>query len=262
MRNVGERNERRLINFLNNKTIKDLPDHFKIPIMGMTYKVTDNCVIQAEKVSNFIGCKTDFELTLKGYIINISVKQGHFPSLHQEEFKSFIEFLEGLGISKRTIKILKFYHFRDGTLDGINPKFQMGFEQFREKFKKYIAEASEELSQEYIVRAIVYRGIIKGRNPRRQEIDYLYYGNEDKGIFLHKKELLEHTHKYGREKYTALHFGPIVYTSKYPPKVAKDGTIIHYAVLRWPIMEEDVYKMRNDIDKSKLEKEEINNSNN
>lgn len=246
----------RIIALLNNKTVKELPDHFKTPIKKMVYKVTDSCVVRAEKVSNFIGCKTDFELVLKGYILNISVKQGYFPTLHQEEFNSFIDFLEGLGISERTIKILKFYHFEDGTLDGVNPKFHMPFQEFRQKFSKYIKEASAELSQEHIVKAIVYRGIIKGRNDRRQEIDYLYYGTDEKGIFLHKKDLMENTYKYGQEEYTALHFGPIVYVRKYPCKVAKDGTIVHYAVLRWPDMEKDLYKMHEDLEKAKLEKVE------
>lgn len=246
IRTLGGDNEYEIIAALNGKQIKDIPEHFREPIKKMIYHLKDHHEIQAKNVSTRFGCKTDFEIHAHGIICNISVKCGHFPSLHQEEFGSFIDFLRDIGVSERTIKIVKFYHYADGSLDGTGT-LKLRFDLFRERYQKYIDEASKELSQERIVRAIVYRGIIKGRKPTRQEIDYLYYGTKNEGIFFHKSELLDNVYKYGYPKYTALHFGPIVYVAKIPSRKNSAGQIMHYAQLRWPNIKEDLYKMYCDI---------------
>ena len=120
--NKGLMNERLVINALHGQRLRDLPDHFRIPIRKMFNISSEDDFVYAKKVSNFVGCKTDFELYMYRYYLNISVKSGRCPSLHQEEFSSFITFLESLNISKRTINILKFFHYGDGSKDGTGVK--------------------------------------------------------------------------------------------------------------------------------------------
>lgn len=241
--NKGLMNERLVINALHGQRLRDLPDHFRIPIRKMFNISSEDDFVYAKKVSNFVGCKTDFELYMYRYYLNISVKSGRCPSLHQEEFSSFITFLESLNISKRTINILKFFHYGDGSKDGTGVK-TLRFDVFKEKYAKYFKEASEELSQDHIVRAIVYRAIIKGRIEKRQEINYLYYGTAEDGFFLHKSDILKYASQTGYEKYTAIHFGPIVYVAKMPSRRAKDGTKVHYAQLVWPDIKIDLLRIK------------------
>ena len=189
-------------------------------------------------MSNFIGCKTDIEVCLFKTKTNISVKTGIAPSMHQELLENFIEFLKTLSLSEDTIQTILFYHYRDGTYDGSGGD-PLDYTAFIEDHKERIQRASEELSQPDIVKAIVYRCVIKGRESSRQEIDYLYYGDTTKGAFFSKYDLLEYAHLTGDREFKGLHFGPFVYSRKV--RYSKGNhAYCEYSQIIWPHIKTDL----------------------
>lgn len=237
--NKGLENEYEIVEALHNRKIQDLPSHFRNAIEAMFPFFRPYNTLWARKVSNFIGCKTDIEISLFSQKINVSIKSGHCPSLHQETLKCFLIFLQTLGVSEETLRTFQFYHYADETYDGTGIKM-LRFDDFREKYKEMIAKASEELSQEHIVQAIAYRALIKGRLEHRQEIDYLYYGNKDSGAFFHKTDLMGLSHLTGKREFTSLHFGPFVYVAKVPNKFDENGNKIQYSQIIWPEIRTDL----------------------
>lgn len=242
--NVGKQNELNILKCIDGKEVGSLPAHFQKGILQMYKVVSKNDVVKATKYSDWDGNKPDIKIELTNHdkYLNISIKTGWTPSLHQENFYSFLNFLRTLQISNETINTLIFYHHADDTYDGTGVD-KLRFDQFREKYKERIAKASEELSQEHIVKAVAYRAIIAGREEKRMKVNYLYHGTEVDGFFVHREDLLNKITSVGREKYTALHFGPMVYVAKIPNKCDQYGNKYQYAQLIWPKMDEDLKKI-------------------
>jgi hypothetical protein len=243
MHNNGIENENQIINEINGKKIEDLSPNFKEPIKGMFKYQKDGDVIVAKKVSNWIGCKTDIEIYLDNYYHNISIKSGFGPAVHEEEFDSFYEFLRTLHISRYTLDTIKFYHYADGSLSGIGTK-TLRLDEFKEKYSDRIAKANEELNQDEIVKAVIYRAIIKGRKEKNQEINYLYYGNANEGVFIRRVDILDYAYKLPCYDNKAIHFGPLVYAQKIHRKKVGDGKVVQYSQLSWPNIKEGVIKIK------------------
>lgn len=257
-RNYGKQNELKILDAIDGKSLYELPDHFEKGITQMYKFVSKGDVVKATKYSDWDGNKPDIKIELSNHdkYMNVSIKSGWMPSLHQEYFNSFIQFLRTLEISEETISTVIFYHHADGTYDGTGVN-KLRFDEFREKHKERIAKASEELSQEHIVKAIAYRALVVGRYEGRMKVNWFYHGTEEEGIFIHRDTLIENICSVGREKYTALHFGPIVYVAKIPSKVNEYGKKYHYAQLIWPKMDEDFKEIYEKTQKCNVESKSI-----
>lgn len=246
----GIENEKEIIKAINGKSLKDLPDNFRIPIKKMYKFSQPDSVVYARKVPNKYGSKSDFELWMGNSYENISVKCGKSPAVHEETFSTFLIFLENLGVSKLTIKILKAYHYNDGTTNGTGTKMRLA--DFKEKYRKYIAYASKELSQEHIVKAILQRCVIRGRSETRQEINFIYYGDANSGIFVHRYSLRKYCSLLGKREYDSIHFGPFVYVSKIHKRlVDENGNYVQYSQLCWPNIYDDLKIINDKIDEQK-----------
>ena len=238
--NIGIENENQIIRALNDKTIDELSENFKEPIRSMYKYYKDGEKLIVKKVSNWIGCKTDITIQIHNYYHNVSIKSGFGPAVHEEEFDSFFTFLKSLNISQETLDTIKFYHYGDGTLDGSGKK-TLRLDEFKEKYKERIAKANEELSNEEIVKAVIFRCVVKGRNERNQEINYFYYGNVEEGIFLKRDHLLEYGPKLNCYYDTAIHFGPLSYNQKIHKRLTlENGKYAQFSQLVWPNIKEGV----------------------
>ena len=248
--NFGIKNEKEIIKTINGKFLDELPEHFRTPIYAMYRYHHPGKKVEAKKVSSWFGCKSDIEIWLYGHYMNISIKCGFSPAIHQERIDWFLEFLHDLGISNETLDVIRFYHYYDGTLDGSGVK-TMRLDDFKIKHKEILAKANEELNQEHIIKAVIYRCVIKGRKSTLQEINYLYYGTAEKGIFINKNDLMKYCPTINMREETAIHIGPLVYVAKYHRQVTCDEKVVQYAQLCWPHIEEDVYKIHNMIRNAK-----------
>ncbi|MBO5857211.1 MAG: hypothetical protein J6Q87_03085, partial [Clostridia bacterium] len=182
---IGIENERLITKELNNKRINETSDNFRYMLYDMFKNYPRDSLLNVRKVPERFLCKTDLEFWVLNSYMNVSVKTGFGPAVHQEEFESFMSFLKTLKISRKTLRFIKFYHYADETYDGSGIK-TLRLSEFWEKYKVQIKEASKELSEPCIVKAIVQRCLIKGKRETLQPINYLYYGDEKNGVFVHR----------------------------------------------------------------------------
>jgi hypothetical protein len=243
MINPGIENENKIIEAINGKKLEDLDPNFQEPIKGMYKYHKEGSMVEARKVSNRIGCKTDIEIQMYNHYHNVSIKSGFGPAVHEEEFTSFYEFLKSLNISNETLETIKFYHYGDGTLDGSGKK-TLRLDEFKEKYKDRIAKANKELANVEIAKAVIYRAVIKGRIEKNQEINYLYYGNEKEGIFVKRCDILEFAPQLNCYYDTAIHFGPLSYNQKIHSRKVVDGKVVQYSQLVWGNIKEGVLEIK------------------
>lgn len=208
MNNTGFINENNIVDVLHNKTISELPEFWKKQLIRIFDVKNCNSIVCARVVGK--NCKTDIEIKVNNKTIKVSIKTGEHNSIHHENVYDFIEFLRSIGVSARTVKIILFYHFGDGTLNGTGTH-RMDVSEIKVKYSKYIKEANEEINQIHIIEKVFYRCLIKGANKYHQEIDYLYYGNDEFGYFVSVQELLNFALNHRYMFLSGLHFGPLNY---------------------------------------------------
>lgn len=239
MNNPGIENEYQIMAALNGKTIEELNDNFREPVKAMFKYHKEGERIVVRRPSPWIFAKTDIEIEMYGHYHNVSIKCGFGPAVHQEEFDTFLEFLKSLNISNETIDTIKLFHFQDGTLDGSSKK-SMRLDEFKDVHKDRIAKANQELQNPEIIKAIVHRCVIKGTREKNQEINYLYYGNAEEGIFIPNKAILEYAKDVPCYYPGFIHFGPFVYNQKIQTRRVRDGKYIQFTQIVWPNIKEGV----------------------
>lgn len=176
--------------------------------------------------------KPDIYLECRHTKVKISIKSGHNPSIHQENFFDFIKFLKRIGISSRTIKIISFYHFgKIKKLSNNGKPFTK--DEMIKNYGKYLKQANEEINKKKIIEEIIYRTIIKGAKIDREEIDYLYYGSSEKGFLLSIEDIYSLVIKDKKEDILQLHFGGLIYQ---PSGRREDRVDRYYSRIKWPIL--------------------------
>ena len=208
MNNSGKNYEEMIVRKINGKRINELSDFWSTNIKEIFNIIDENEIVNARVIGK--SCKTDIEIYCMGKKINISIKTGDHNSFHQENIFQLLKFLSKLGVSQRTINIIKFYHFGDGTIDGTGLK-RMDVSEIKLKYSKLIKEANEEINKREIIENVFERFVTKGVNENHQSIDYLYYGDTEFGYFVTPKELLQHALRHRCMFLTGLHFGPLNY---------------------------------------------------
>ena len=236
---LGLENEIFIIKELNGKKINETSDNFRYMLLDMFKNYPKNSVLDVRKVPHKYLCKTDIEIHVQGTYENVSIKTGFSPAVHQEEFESFMLFLKELKISKKTLNFIRFYHYADETYDGSGTK-TLRLVEFWEKYAKQIKEASEELSNPLIVKAVLYRCVIKGKRDTLQNINYLYYGDHIKGVFVHRNDLLTKIGTLENRDVPYLHIGPFKYVQKIFRSQVVDGRYVQYTQMCWPYIKEDM----------------------
>ena len=232
--NIGIEIEKRIINELFGKRVKELSPFWQGMIKKMFTNVQDRSVVIARHVPAYMGCKTDIEIKLERELKLISVKSGACPHIHQEKIVYFLDFLKEEGISEKTRNFVAYYLFADGSIDGTGNKF-LKAKDIEIKYNDAFKEANKELSNEEFARKLLYRCVIKGRKETRKEIDYVYYGDENHGYLISKEEILNICSKKDTSHYNCLHGGVLMLRRKSRidrhDETKRDN---RYLQLRWP----------------------------
>ena len=100
-------------NYVNGKRFDELNDNFKSFVLFLTNGQIPQGTILCEKGKG--GQKPDVILIIDSKRYAVSLKVGCGNSVHQEPFDLFIEFLKSIGVNERGIKLLKEFHYADGT---------------------------------------------------------------------------------------------------------------------------------------------------
>lgn len=201
----GNFNEHELIEALNSRYIEDLSDNLKSFVKTLYPDISNDDIIIAEKTkkpesnkSIHGNIKPDVTLKVKGKEFHISVKIGSGNSVHQENTEAFLKYLkETFCISESLVNDFRLYVWGDGTLDGSAPvkdrlkgdkvitKYPSSVKNIREFFEKNKSK-------------LIDRFLFTGRFDI--SVDYVYYGNEEKGVWASKEELMPHIIKTGTGK--------------------------------------------------------------
>lgn len=254
-RKYGEEMERKIIDYLNDKRLDQLDDKWKKHVLKIFPFASDDSVIYAKQFPDG-SAKADMIIEINREEKYISIKTGKDPSIHHESFSSFQRFLRRLGVDDRTLKIIRFFHYGDSKRLG-NYDSPLTAAELKEQYGPYLLEASKNLDTERIIKAVINRAILKGTEPKRIPIDFLYFGDLEHGKMLSTDELSEMVLANREHGKSAIHFGGL----NYMPNSRRPGDKQrNYMRIKWPLLsflyycsDEDVEKMKIGTFKSKKE---------
>ena len=234
--NYGFKNEKDIIEMLNGKTFEEIPKYFQ-ESLSKIFNYQNEEMFICEKYGGHY--KPDIYIKYGDKSINVSIKSGDSVSIHQEILEQFILFLEEIGISKRTIRIIKFYHYGDGTINGSGNEL-LDLKYLQLKYSIFIKQANYELNESINYNKIIDRILFSGRFNKNHSIDYLYYGTNKIGFFVSKEKILEYLLKQKSMYLNCLHIGPFTYqpASRKKPKV-------RYCQFKWKSLLSDISNMIN-----------------
>jgi len=161
-------------------------ENMKLFLKEIFIEDIENHKIRAYKFAE--NYKPDIIITANGISKYISIKNGECNSVHQEHIYSFIYFLETNNIPKEIAKKLLEFHFNDGTING-SGKVRKNANDFLEKEQQWIQKINKELNKESIKKELIKRILFKGEFFSIPQVDYIYYGNVEKGYWASKDSI-------------------------------------------------------------------------
>lgn len=232
--NYGFKNEKDIIEMLNGKTFEEIPKYFQ-ESLSKIFNYQNEEMFICEKYGGHY--KPDIYINYGNKSINVSIKSGDSISVHQEMLDQFLLFLEKIGISKRTIKIIKFYHYGDGTVDG-SGEHLLGLINIKLKYGQFIKQANNELNDDKHYIKIINRLLFSGKYPDKYSVDYLYYGYSSFGFMLSKEIIYKYLFSQKSLYLNCLHIGPFVYQP-----ASRTNKNIKYCQFKWKSMLSDIMKI-------------------
>lgn len=237
----GFQNEDELIEYLNNRKIKDLNKNMKDFICFLFGNIDEESIIQATTGKS--GQKPDMIITINNKIKKISVKKGTGNSVHQEKVDVFIELLTTMDIPSEIISKLLYFHWGDGTVDGTGTE-RISAPQYQKQFPEEIAKINEEFNKEKHLKKFIYRFILQGKSCEYDIIDSLYYGNVNEGHWASKDEIIEYIIS-KTFSLDSIHLGPLTYQTwnrclNFNPKTENRRNIMQ---IKWGSLLVDLLKI-------------------
>lgn len=116
--------------------------------------------------------------------------------------------------------------------------------ELEEKYKDYFIEASKELDRIDLIDAIVFRTILKGCVSKRYKVNYLYYGNLEKGYILSEEDIYSLVLQYRNHDKSAIHFGGLNF---HPCRRKRDKITYSDCRIKWPILALLYYRSEEEI---------------
>ena len=227
----GLKNEQDIIDYLNEKRFSDINEKWKGHLKAMFPFIENDDLILSNHYEDEKG-KPDIVITVRHTNIYLSIKTGKRCSMHMEPIDTFTEFLRKKGVSEKTIKTIRFFHYGETEKLNNNGK-PFTPRELKDKFGQYFVEASKDLDKPSLIDAVVFRCILKGCNLKRYKVNYLYYGNLEKGYLLSEEEIYSLVHQYRVHDKTAIHFGDL---NLHPERRDRSNIKYHDCRIRWPIL--------------------------
>lgn len=201
-KNTGFKNEKQLLNTINNKTIAEISqEHIKDFLYELYPEIKNDDMIICEEPELYevkrkgkkfnINPKQDLIITVQENSKYISVKEGNGNSVHQEPLEQFIEFLvDELRAPSNVVESLKKYHWGDGTLTGNGKKEN----RLKNKALKNEYEKEINIVQNFYDKnkyKIAKRAMITGAYHDNQSyVDYIYHGTIEEGVWCSADQAL------------------------------------------------------------------------
>lgn len=188
--NNGKQNETTILNYINTKRkISEMNDNIKNFIKFLFPTITEKDSVFAKKYGE--NYKPDITIEFNGTKKYISIKKGESNSVHQEHIYSFINYIEDLGAEKQITNIIRKFHFNDGSIDG-SGKVRKAANDFQDTHKKEIQIINNYFNSNNNKRKIIERLLIKGEYPSVSQVDALYHGTIEKGVWANSDEIIKY----------------------------------------------------------------------
>lgn len=227
----GLRNEEEIIDYLNHKRFSQTNQKWQKHIKAMFPDVREDDLITCKHYEDVKG-KPDMVITINKKDVYVSIKTGRCVSMHHESFDTFTMFLREKGVSEKTIRTIKFFHYGETEKLNNNGK-PFTPEELKSNYMKYFVAASKELDKKSIIDAVIWRCVLKGGVERRKKADFLYYGNLEKGYLLSEEDIYNLVFQYRRHEKSAIHFGGLNY---HPSRRERSNIDFHDCRIKWPIL--------------------------
>lgn len=239
MKSKGIQIENEIIAHINGKYFKELNNNIQNFIIDI-YKssLNKNKIFKANKFYN--NYKPDIVIEHNGIKKYISIKSGKSCSIHQEHIYSFINFLYDLNCSSEVINELKLFQFNDGTNNGTG-NIRKNAMDFQEKSYDSIKLINKFFNAEGIIDKIIDRLLFIGEYYGIPKVNYIYYGNLEKGIWADSNNIKNYLKK--KNVFSAsIHISKLYYQSLHRNlKFELEHEYRRYYVqFKWYSIEEDL----------------------
>ncbi|AYF54541.1 hypothetical protein DFH04_07395 [Clostridium novyi] len=183
----GFQNEDDLMYAINNKSFCELNLNLQSFIYNIYPCVKDSDIITCKKIAGQNKCDLQIKINGQGY--RISVKKGSGNSVHQEPVESFIYYLKcEFNLSDSLANDIRFFIWGDGTLNGTGTKKnRLNVDQLKKQYPKMIQQIRNffELNKEPLIKRFLLTGACG------DAIDFIYYGNENNGLWASRDEFIK-----------------------------------------------------------------------
>lgn len=243
MQNETLRYEYQFIHFFENKKFKEFSPKWQKHLKRIFPTIEEDTVVHCSKHENYFA-KGDIDLRIKNHKVIISLKNGRNPCMHKERFKWFYKTLKDMGVSYQTLNVLTLYQFGESRVFGHQDK-PLTKEEIAAQYSDQILKANKELNNEKIIDMVISRGIILGRQEYRQPIDYLYYGNLEKGVLISTDQIKESILSRKELSPNWLHFGQLVFQ---PACRNREKAEFCDIAIHWPVLAKLFYITKDEDD--------------
>lgn len=242
----GLDNEDKIITYLNKKLISELDQKWKEHILKMFPDKTEASQLNVYHYPDK-SAKADMMIEIDGEIKYVSIKTGKNPSIHHESYHAFQRFLKRAGVSVRTLQIIRFFHYGDSKKlkTGNNP---LSLDEMKERYSSYFLEASKSLDEDSVISAVIKRTVLRGTNPGRPSIDFMYFGDLEHGKMISSDEICQIIFANREHGKSSIHFGGLNYM---PNSRKVNDRERNYVRIKWPLLSFLYYCDDSDIEKMK-----------
>lgn len=243
MKNKSLNHEFEMIRYLNNKKYSDFPEKWQKHLLRIFPNIKSDTVVHCSKHENYFA-KGDIDVRIKGSKKIISLKNGKNPTMHRERFTWLYHTLKDMGVSADTLNMITMYQFGECYTFG-HFKKPLTKEEIVERFGDQILKANKELNDEKFMDMMIDRAILIGRKEYRQKIDYLYYGNLEKGLLISVDQICQSIKSRKKLSSSWIQFGQLVFQ---PGGRSRDNDDYLETTIHWPVLSKLFYVCQDEND--------------
>jgi len=197
----GFANEQAFVDILDNKKVNQLSQRLQELIFSIFKNIEPDSRIDCWK-SNYFE-KADIKIKINNEIKGISIKTGHFCSMHQETTEKFYCFLTKIGVEKNIIE--KIENYMEGYVNGKRVNSKTYIEHNREDIKLVY----NVLNEYYIKANLIIRFLIQGTESQNYDCEVILHGTPEYFLWATKNEILKYLMEYPTKEMNYLNFSAL-----------------------------------------------------
>ena len=238
---IGIINEEKLCEAINDKTFDELNENLRCFMYYLFPTVDKQKRFKCFQTENFI--KPDICIYQGKQFKYVSVKYGQSETLHNENIRTFIDFLKECKISDESIETYLLYHYGDGTTDGTG-KERLSSIEVRYRYHDRIRKMNDEFNAtKQFIKRFAERVLFQGVNPDASKAEFIYHGDVEYATFVSRNQFMRHIEmKNWDYMQYCIHVGPFVVRphARYTNKEIRNEALRHTVSVNYPRFVEDL----------------------